>query len=107
MPCCRIDRNSNGEPIEPESIVYFLYIRSAFEGLGVDDRVYATLPPTASPKKKTGGGRAPDSSNSSSSSSGTATAATAVTRMGLYYDSPTIFFADQFRRFPAEITHAR
>lgn len=93
MPCCRIVRNSNEEPIDPESIVYFLYIRVGFESLAVDDRVYATLPPAAPPKKKPGGGRAPDRSGSAATMS--------------LYDSPAIFFADQLRRFPAEITHAR
>lgn len=62
MPCCRIVRNSNEEPIDPESIVYFLYIRVGFESLAVEDRVYATLPPAAPPKKKPGGGHAPDRS---------------------------------------------
>ena len=80
-------RNSKRELVDADSITYFLYVRVGFEKFGVADRVFATVP-SAAPKVKHRNARAP-------------------LHAANQYLSPSVFFDEECKRYPAEITKCR
>jgi hypothetical protein len=73
--------------VDADSITYFLYVRVGFENLGKCDRVFATVPPSV-------GGLAPARPRHSRQQKHNA------------HDAADVFFNDDCKRFPAEITRA-
>lgn len=79
-------RNSKRQLIDAESITYYLYVRTSYENLCVNDRVFATVPPALAK-------RAPSRKQHHRNK-----------KLGSGYDHENVFFDDDCKRFPAEIT---
>lgn len=84
----RIQRNSKRQLIDAESITYFLYVRTSYESLNVNDRVFATVPPAMA--KRAPSRKAHHNKSKRGGSGG--------------FDHENVFFDDDCKRFPAEIT---
>lgn len=84
-------RNSKRQLLDPDTITYFVYMRVGFENFILGDRVFATVPPTQSERS---------SLKSSQHRRHNRPQASA-------YNVRTVFFDDECKRYPAEITRAR
>lgn len=89
---CRILRDSKRRLVDADSVTYFLYMRVGYENLGLGDRVFVTVSPALAGrdasklphKHKRGNARGPAA-----------------------FNAPDVFFNDDCKRFPAEITRCR
>ena len=89
----RILRNSSRELVDSDAITYYLYMRSGFENLCINDRVFVTVPPSI----PTVGGKKSKKRHMNKYQNA----------LLMAYDSKEAYFDDQCRRYPAEITKAR
>jgi hypothetical protein len=81
-------RNSKRRLIDADSVTYFLYVRVGYDNLAVADRVFVSVPPSVP-------GKGPSKGQHRHRHGAAA------------YNAPDVYFNDECRRFPAEITRCR